>query len=54
MTHSFYIVGARTFSTAITPSMAQDLNEKKNVGVDCMLRCLSIALHVTKQSCKLL
>jgi hypothetical protein len=29
--------GARTFSTVITTSMVQDLNEK-NASVDCMIR----------------
>jgi hypothetical protein len=38
--------GARTFSAVITTSMVQDLNEKLAV-VDCMMRCLSIALHVS-------
>jgi hypothetical protein len=36
--------GARTFSTVFTTSMVQDLNEKI-ARVDCMMRCLSIALH---------
>jgi hypothetical protein len=31
--------GARTFSTVITTSMAQDLKEKI-AGIDCMMRCL--------------
>jgi hypothetical protein len=37
---------ARTFSTVITTSVVQDLNEKI-VGVDCMMRRLSIALHIS-------
>jgi hypothetical protein len=36
---------ARTFPTLIT-SVVQDLNEKIT-GVDCMMRWLSIALHIS-------
>jgi hypothetical protein len=37
---------ARTFATVITTSMVQDFNEKI-AGVECMMRCLSVALHVS-------
>jgi NMD protein affecting ribosome stability and mRNA decay len=40
--------GVRTFSTVITTSMVQNLNEKI-AGVDYMMRWLSIALHVLCQ-----
>jgi hypothetical protein len=36
----------RTFPTVITTSVVQDLKEKI-AGVDCMMRWLSIALHVS-------
>jgi hypothetical protein len=39
-------LGARTFSTIITTSVVQDLNEKIS-GVDCMMRWLYDALHVS-------
>jgi hypothetical protein len=38
--------GALTFSTVIATSMVQDLNEKI-AGVDCMMRWLYVALHVS-------
>jgi hypothetical protein len=38
--------GARTFPTVITTSMVQDFIEKI-AGVDCMMRWLYIALHVS-------
>jgi hypothetical protein len=38
--------GKRTFSTAITTSVAQDLNQKI-AGVGCMMRSLSIAMHIS-------
>jgi hypothetical protein len=41
--------GARTFSTVITTSLVQDLNEKIAV-VDCMMRWLSIALHIAQNN----
>jgi hypothetical protein len=38
--------GARTFSTVITTSVVQNLNEKI-AGVDCMMRWLYVELHVS-------
>jgi hypothetical protein len=38
--------GARTFPFEITTSVVQDLNEKI-AGVDCMMRWLAIALHIS-------
>jgi hypothetical protein len=40
------VFGARTFSTVIITSMVQDINEKI-AGIDCMMRWLSIVLHVS-------